>query len=161
MADSTQGEIRFRFSETDVAEWPMLQTIGKKALMRKRFQQPSFAPVAGEFLIENGRVWIPRTEVQSTAVQFFIEGHYDFAGGPDLLISLPLRNIGRGLLDSPPPPTGYAHAGWKVYLVVEPGQDGATQTKFRLGRRKYYRERGRLKELRELRRRMRTLRREE
>jgi hypothetical protein len=155
VADSVWGEIRYRLGATELAGWPFLQTIGKKALMRKRFREPSLAPIAGELPVEAGRIGIPRTEVQSSAVQFFIEGYYDLTEGPDLLITIPLRNIGRGRLATPPLPTGYAHAGWKVYLVVEKNRKGEPVAKFRLGRRRYYRERGRLEELRDLRRRMR------
>ena len=157
--DSTHGTLRYRLSETALAEWPLLETIGKKAWMRKRFRAPTIAPLAGELPIDSGRIHIPRTEVQSTAAEFFVEGYYDLNTGPDLLISIPLRNIGRGKLTVPPLPTGYAHAGWKVYLVVEVDEDGQPVTRFRLGRRQYYRERGRLDELRELRRRMRERRR--
>ena len=159
VADGAHGEIRYRLDTTALAEWPLLRTIGRKALMRERFQSPTVAPLAGTLPIEDGRIRIPRTEIQSTAAQFFVEGYYDLAKGPDLLITIPLRNIGRGQLLEPPPPTGYAHAGWKVYLVVEVDDNGEAVTRFRLGRRQYYRERDRLDELRDLRQRMREHRR--
>jgi hypothetical protein len=159
VVDSTQGQLHYRLDSATLAAWPLLQTIGRKMLMRQRFREPTIAPVAGELRIEDGRIHIPRTEIQSTAAQFFVEGHYDLGAGPDLLITIPLRNIGRGRRDVPPPPTGYAHAGWKVYLVVTLGEDGELVTRFRLGRRKYYRKRGRLDELRDLRKQMRERRR--
>jgi hypothetical protein len=96
--------------------------------------------------MDSGRVWLPRTEIQSTPLQLFVEGVVDTVTGPDLLVSVPLRNIGRGVLRDAPAPTGYAHTGWKVYLVVEPGKDGQSKAKFRLGRKRFYKERGRLEE---------------
>lgn len=146
MSDHTSGEISYELSELEIAESPFLRAIGKKAKMRKRFEHLQFAPLTVNLTIDSGRVNIPRTEVQSTGFQVFIEGDYHVEEGPDLLISLPLRNIGRGLLSLPPDTTGYARAGWKVYLVAEPGKDGEPKMKFRLGRRRYFKERGRLEE---------------
>ncbi|NJB84428.1 uncharacterized protein involved in outer membrane biogenesis [Lewinella marina] len=161
LMDSTQGKLRYRLTDAELADWPMLNRIGRKAWMAHRFRHLHFAPLEGEVKVENGRLSLPRTEVQSTGFQVFLEGELHPTEGPDLLVSLPLRNIGRGLLPAPPDTTGYAFAGWKVFLVYTTGRDGEVKTKFRLGRRRYYKNRGRLDELRELRQRWRALRRAE
>jgi hypothetical protein len=149
--DSTHGKMEVLVSGLEVSDWPGLGEIGRKAMMRKRFEALRFAPLSLKVRVDSGRVTLPRTEVQSTALQLFVQGHFDTLSGPDLLVSVPLLNIGRGVLDAAPERTGYARAGWKVYLVVEPGKDNKTQVKFRLGRRRYYREREGLEALRELR----------
>ena len=146
--DSTHGTLDFRLSDAELVDWPMLRAAGRKARMEERLAHVRFAPLRGTVVIDSGRISIPRTEVQSTGVQVFLEGTVDPVRGPDLLISVPLRNIGRGMLDEPPAPTGYALSGWKVYLVLEPGDDGETKMRFRLGRRRFFRERGRLEEYR-------------
>ena len=146
--DSTHGTLDFRLSDAELEDWPVLRAAGRKARMEERLAHVRFAPLQGTVVIDSGLVSIPRTEVQSTGVQVFLEGTIDPEGGPDLLVSIPLRNIGRGLLNEAPAPTGYAHAGWKVYLVLEPGDDGETKMRFRLGRRRFFRERGRLEEYR-------------
>ena len=149
----SRAGVNVMLSPTEIAEWPGLEAMGKKMLMRKRFQRIFTAPLSVALAIDSGRVHVPRTELQSTALQLFVQGHFDTLSGPDLLIAVPVfANIGRGKLRTAPPPTGYAHAGWKVFLVMEPGEDGTTKTRFRLGRRKYYKERGRLAEFRELKR---------
>jgi len=148
VADSTRGTFDVHLTDLSLTGWPFLETAGRKALMRKRFARLEFAPMAGRFALRNGVVNIPRTEVQSTALQVFVEGKYDLKTGPDMLISLPLRNIGRGVLDMPPPLTGYGGSGWKVYMIAEKGKDGEPRMKFRLGSRRYYKERGRLGEWR-------------
>ncbi|PPK88159.1 hypothetical protein CLV84_1124 [Neolewinella xylanilytica] len=150
--DSTHGTLDFRLTNTELIDWALLTEMGKKAWMADRLAKLRFAPLEGEVVIDSGLISIPRTEIQSTGVQFFVEGSIDPETGPDMLISIPLRNIGRGLMDQPPPRTGYARAGWKVYLVMEAGKDGETKTKFRLGRRRYFKDRGRLEEYRELKR---------
>ncbi len=155
--DSLSGRLQYRLGEFALTDWPALVALGRKARMRKgRMAELRFAPLAGDLLIRQGRLRLPRTEIQSTGVQLFVEGSYHPQWGPDLLVSLPLRNIGRGILNAPPPPTGYALSGWKVYLVATADEAGATKTKFRLGKRRYFRDHGRLEELRELKKRWRA-----
>lgn len=166
--DSTAGEISLLLSDLELTDWPQLQKVGRKMkARRKRFSKAIFGPMDLKVALDSGRVWIPRTEVQSTPLQLFVEGDFDTLAGPDFLVSVPLRNVGRGVLGMAPEPTGYAHSGWKVYLVLEPGKDGKTKTKFRLGRKRFFKERGRLEEfllekraMREQRRAMRKKRRE-
>lgn len=148
--EKVSGVLHFRIEGGELVNLPLLKEIGRKARMRKRFKEIFLGPLELFVAVESGRMTVPLTEIQSTAVQFFIEGHYDTLRGPDVLISIPLRNIGRGVLTSPPPPTGYALAGRKIYLVVEPDELSGTAVRFRLGRRKYYRERGTLEELKRL-----------
>lgn len=145
--DSTHGTVNLLLSELELNDWPQLQEIGRKIKAKKgRFEKALFGPTDLKVELDSGRIWIPRTEIQSTPLQVFIEGEIDTLTGPDFLVSIPLRNIGRGVLNKAPAPTGYAHSGWKVYLVLEPGKDGETKAKFRLGRRRFFRERGRLEE---------------
>ncbi|MBC6994271.1 AsmA-like C-terminal region-containing protein [Neolewinella lacunae] len=144
LLDDAEGDLHFELHGLQLAGWPALERFGKKALMEKRFEELVIAPFSVRVEVNDGRLVIPRTEIQSTALQLFVEGEYDLEEGPDLLISLPLRNIGRGVLDNPPPPTTYAQAGWKVFLVATPGEEGKMKMKFRLGRRKYHRLRGEL-----------------
>ena len=158
--DRTQGNLEYRLSGGELIDWPMLTRMGKKARMEERLAHVRFAPLEGRVVIDSGLVSVPRMEVQSTGVQVFVEGAFDPETGPDMLISVPLRNIGRGTMNEAPSRTGYARSGWKVFIVMEPGKDGKTKTRFRLGRRRYYQERGRLGELRELKNKWREERRE-
>ena len=150
--DSTAADLTFRLDDLALIDWPSLRAAGKRAFMEKRFARLGFAPLSGQLEVVDGELRLPRTEVQSTALQLFVQGTLNRASGPDLLIAVPLRaNIARGVLATAPAPTGYARTGWKVYLVYEPGKDGQPKMKFRLGRRKFYKDRGRLGELRALR----------
>ncbi len=150
--DRTQGNLDYRLSNAELIDWPMLISLAKKAWMKDRLSHIRFAPLEGDIVIDSGLVSIPRMEIQSTGAQVFLEGSIDPETGPDLLISIPLRNIGRGRMQQPPARTGYARSGWKVYLVMEPNGKGETKTKFRLGRRRYFKDRGRLEEYRRLKR---------
>ncbi|MEO0731426.1 MAG: hypothetical protein AAFZ52_01225 [Bacteroidota bacterium] len=139
--DDAAGDITFQLTGAELADWPFLVDIGRKAKMKKRFRHLRFADLEGRLFLKDGKLLLPRTEVQSTALQLFVEGKIDPTSGPDLLVSVPLRNIGQGLRTVPPDTTGYALAGWKVRFVLEP-----EKTRFRLGSRRYYRERGQLEE---------------
>lgn len=152
LLNRSEAGVRLKTSKIVLTDWPALTAMGKKALMKKRFAAVYLAPLDVVLRIDSGMVHIPRTELQSSALQLFVEGTVDTVNGPNMLIALPLKNIGRGLLDEAPEKTGFAHAGRKVYLVMEPGKDGETKMRFRLGRRKYYKDRWRLKELRRLKR---------
>lgn len=154
------GDLNLSVEAGELANLPLLKKVGRKALMRKRFEKVLLGPVDILVSMDSGRMSVPLAEIQSTALQFFVEGHYDTVRGPDLLISLPLRNIGRGKLLTPPLPTGYALAGRKVYVVVEPDDESGTKVRFRLGRRKYYRDRGMLSQLKQLKEQERQIRRE-
>ena len=145
------GGINYRLTDVAVSGWQPLLDLGKKVKMRRRFEDLRFAPLSGHLSIDSGRVDIPRTEIQSTALQLFVEGYYDLATGADVLVSIPLKNIGRGVLTDAPAPTGYSDAGWKVYLVTATDDKGALKPKFRLGKRRYFKNRGRLAEWRALR----------
>jgi hypothetical protein len=159
LLDSTAGDLSLELTGLELRNWPALLKIGRKAKMKKRFETLRFAPLKLTLRLKNGEVWLPRTEIQSTALQLFIEGDFDTLRGPDLLVSIPLRNIGRGLLDEPPTNTGYAAAGKKIYLVMERDKEGKPKLKFRLSRRKYFKERGRLEELKQLQQEERNIRR--
>ncbi|SEQ89961.1 AsmA family protein [Neolewinella agarilytica] len=150
LMDQTVGEIDLRLTDAEISNWSTLQKIGRKLRMRKRFERVKMTPLLVKMNFDSGQVWLPETEIQSTPLQLFVEGSYDTLGGADLLISIPLRNIGRGVLTEVPPLTGYAQAGRKVYLVVENDKDGAPKVRFRLGRKRYFRDRGRLGELKSI-----------
>ncbi|MEM9259377.1 MAG: AsmA-like C-terminal region-containing protein [Bacteroidota bacterium] len=150
LMDSLQGKLNFQLTDAEFKDWPALEAIGRKALMKRRFRSLRLPPLAMELTLDTGRISFPRTEIQSTALQLFVEGHYDLPNRPDLLLSIPLRNIGRGVLAVPPDTTGYAHSGWKVYLASGKDKAGNHKLKFRLGKRKYFRDRDRLEEFRTL-----------
>ncbi len=150
LMDQTVGEIDLRLTDGEISNWPILQEIGRKLKMRKRFERVKMTPLLVNMNFDSGQVWLPETEIQSTPLQLFVEGRYDTLGGADLLISIPLRNIGRGVLTEVPPLTGYAQAGRKVYLVVENDENGELKVRFRLGRKRYFRDRGRLEELKSI-----------
>ena len=151
--DSTNGNLAYRLTGLSLDDWLPLEEMGKKAFMADRFRHVGIAPLMGELKIVNGLATVPRMEIQTTPLQLFIEGEYSLTDGPDLLVSIPVwKNLFRGVLERAPEKTGYADAGWKVFLSASPGEDGQVKTKFRLGRRKWHKERGTMAEFRALKR---------
>ena len=151
LMNRSEAGVRLKTSTIVLDDWPQLQAMGRKALMKKRFNTIHLAPLDVNLRIDSGTVHIPHTEIQSSALQLFVEGRIDTVRGPDLLLSVPVfANLFRGAPGRAPAKTGLANAGWKVYLVMEQDKEGVTKTRFRLGRRKFYKDRGRLAELRAL-----------
>ena len=152
LIDSLRGGVLIDLNQLDVLRNPDLMAAGKKFWMGKRMREIRFAPVYAQINVDSNQLLIPQTEIHGTAFQLFVEGKYDLSTGPDLLVSIPLRNLFFGNRHERPERTGYDDAGWKVHLVLEPKADGTTAKRFRLGRRKYYRERGRLEEFKAMKR---------
>lgn len=151
LLNQSQAGVNLKLSPTQITNWPGMEELGRKLLMKKRFRSIAIAPMELALTVDSGTIYIPRVELQTTALQLFVEGKFDTIQGLDLLIALPVSsNLWRGVQATVPTKTGFAKAGWKVYLVIEQGKDGGTKTRFRLGRRKYYKDRGRLAELRSL-----------
>ncbi|OAV44012.1 hypothetical protein [Lewinella sp. 4G2] len=154
--DSTTATLNYDLQNIVLTDWPQLLEVGKKAKMQRRFERLGLAPLSGYLEMNHGVLPIPRMEIQTTALQLFLEGQYSLADGPDLLVSVPVwSNLFRGVLDEAPPKEGYAHAGWKVYLTMkmeeEDPQADKPKTGFLLSRRKYYKKRGELEEWKALR----------
>ena len=142
LSDRSSLAADFDLRDLILADWPALTAFGDKIFMKKRFRRVAAAPLTGRLTVDSNRYVLPQTEVQTTAIQLFVEGTVDPATGPDLLVSVPVwPNLFRGVLDEAPARTGYDGAGWKVFFVVKRDEKGRLRQKFRLGRRRYDRRR--------------------
>ncbi len=88
------------------------------------------------------RVEIREAEIQSNAVQAFVEGTLDRDSPENLWVSIPLKNIKKPDLEVTPDRTGYGAAGRKIYLQWISSRDKHNgKMKFHLSKKKFYRER--------------------
>lgn len=140
---SLSGTIAYELTDAVLLNNPALAKIGRKALMRARMQRVLMPPLKDTLHLIDGVLTVPRTEIATTGFQLFIEGSYDLLRGPDLLVSIPLRNVGYGRLLTPPLPRGYDGSGWMVHFVLSPPEEagGPMQQKFRFGRKRWDRRR--------------------
>ena len=87
-------------------------------LKKDRFEKLQFRPIEETFKIVDGELIIPRTEIQSSALQLFVEGHFKFDDYINVWISLPWKNLKNndGLILPEKQP--YDDAGSKFYLQI-------------------------------------------
>lgn len=112
----------------------------------ERFKNLRFQPIVQTFVIKNGEVIIPRMEIQSSAIQVFVEGKLKLNDYIDIWLSVPYKNLKTNDGLSLPEKTSYANASSKFYvqLVKDPknnkGEKQKLKVKVRLGNRKLRKE---------------------
>ena len=112
-------------------------------LKEERFEKLEFRPIQQTFEVTNGLIKIPRTEIQSTALHFFVEGESKIGEYQNLWISLPWNNIlkRRDGIELPEK-LSFEDSGAKFYIQIVQDKESEKErkqklrTKFRLGNRK-------------------------
>ncbi len=85
---------------------------------KERFEKLQFQPIVQTLDIKNGEILIPRTEVQSSALQLFIEGQVRLEDYLDIWISVPWKNLGKNDGLTLPAKTTFEKAGGKFYIQL-------------------------------------------
>lgn len=100
----------------------------------ERFKNLTFRPIVQTFVIRNGELIIPRTEIQSSAIQVFIEGKLKFKDYMDIWISVPYKNLKSNDGLTLPEKTSYEDAGSKFYvqLVQDKNSDKSRNQKLKI-----------------------------
>lgn len=112
-------------------------------LREERFEKLQFRPITLNLKVENGNIMIPRTQLQSTALQVFVEGQLKIGEYYNVWLSLPWNNIlkSRDGIELPEK-LSFEESGAKFYiqLVEDKDSDKSGKTKiksrFRLSNRK-------------------------
>ncbi len=139
---ATEGRLAFDLQEVVVIGLEPLDAIAARLKMEKRFQELRFAPIVGEVSINGQEVEFPRLEIQSNAIHLFMEGTLSYGDLTNIWVSIPIHNLRRTNRYVIPEKTGYANAKRKVYIEVTSDEKGENQFKFRLFKRKFYKDRG-------------------
>ncbi len=120
---------------------PLLENV--VLLKEERFEKLEFQPIRQTFEITDGKIMVPRTQLQSTAMQIFVEGELKPGEYYNLWISVPWNNIfkSRDGIELPEK-ISFEKSGAKFYLQIvqdkesEKERERKLKTKFRLGNRK-------------------------
>jgi len=139
---ATEGRLSFDLQDVVVIGLGPLDAIAARLRMEKRFQELRFAPIIGEVSIKGQEVEFPRLEIQSNAIHLFMEGTLSYGDLTNIWVSIPINNLRRTNRYIIPEKTGYANAKRKVYIEVTSDEAGENQFKFRLFKRKFYKDRG-------------------
>ena len=147
MSDATKGFITFDLQDVELEGFKAIDTFAEKIHKERRFADIRFASLNNTIAIRGSTIDIPLMEIQSNAIHLFIEGAYDLNGGnSNLWISVPLNNLKKPDLSIIPEKTGYVLAGKKVYLEFKVDPNTGNGIKFRTSKKKFYKERGILKQ---------------
>ncbi len=112
----------------------------KTPLMKdERFEHLEFRPINQTFKVVNGRIIIPRTQIQSSALQVFVQGELRIGEYVNIWLSLPWHNLKSISGLELPEKTSFDKAGSKFYIQIIQDKNSKKRsrqklkTKFRLG----------------------------
>jgi len=143
----TDAQLDFEIDGLELKGVQLMEDLGERFKREEQFYHILFAPLANTITIKESRIDLPRMEVQSTAGNVFVEGHVDNEEGSNLWITIPLSNLKKKDLLQPPSPQGYAAAKWKVFLEFYSDDAEPMDQKLRISKRKFYKKRDMLKQL--------------
>jgi len=141
LQDTTIGKLDFALYDMRIRDSEWLQKLGRKAYISDRFQDVRFSTIKNSLSIQGDQIMIPLMELQSNAINFFVEGHYH-QEDPNLWLSFPVHNIKSKDLSLSPEKEGYARRKAKLHLEYANDESGESKFKLRLNKRKFYKDRG-------------------
>ncbi len=140
--ESLNGTVQVDLQELAIYDFkPIMENV--VLLKDERFEKLQFRPIQQTFKVVEGNIEIPRTQIQSSALQLFVEGQLKIGEYINLWISLPWNNIfkSRDGLELPQK-ISFEKSGAKFYLQIVQDKENEKErkrklkTKFRLGNRK-------------------------
>ncbi|MCF8246813.1 MAG: AsmA-like C-terminal region-containing protein [Saprospiraceae bacterium] len=140
--EENSGEFNFELSNIVVKGFSPLDELAAKIRMKKRFEQLSFAPLENQLTIKGKDVQIPLMEIQSNAINMFIEGTYSYGDNTNIWVSIPLDNLKTPDSSVIPSNRGYAASKRKIYVEVTTDAKGSNKFKFHFRKKQFYKQRG-------------------
>jgi len=135
--NSLNGTIIFNLKELELFHFkPVLETVF--LLKEERFEQLRFRPLTQKFTIQDGVVTIPRTQIQSSGLQLYVEGAMKLDEYLNIWLSLPWKNLKSRDGLTLPEKESYQDAGAKFYVQLKKNnkkldrKDRQLKTRFRL-----------------------------
>ena len=149
ISNSLKGTIGFDLQEMQIKGFDPIIKVGNLIFKKKRFEDIRFGSIENILYVANNTVEIPLMQIQSTALDFFVDGHLGYQEVPtNLWTGIPLTNFkSRDLVDIPNK-TGYIESGKKVYIEAKSGKNNKIKYKLHFSERKYFKERELLSEYR-------------
>ncbi len=140
--EATSGLLDFELSDIAIKGYAPLDGLAAKIRMKKRFEHLRFAPIKNTLRIKGEDITIPLMEIQSTAINMFVEGTYSYGKNTNIWVTVPLDNLkkNKGLVI--PSKRGYTAIKRRIYVEITPDKDGKNKFKFHLRKKKFYKQRG-------------------
>ena len=138
----TRAKLDFELYDLEVQGIDVIDQIAKKLFISRRLHKLKFAPLTNEITVTGSRIDIPQMEIQSTGFDLFMEGHIDQKNHTNVWLTIPLDNLKRIPTKIIPSKRGYANSARNIYVELSAEMGEKTRSKFRLSRRKFYKQRG-------------------
>ncbi|MEZ4933711.1 MAG: AsmA-like C-terminal region-containing protein [Saprospiraceae bacterium] len=146
ISEANNGILHFELKNIILKGFEPLDEIAAKLRMKKRFEEIRFAPISNRLEIKGSYIIIPQMEIQSNAINMFVEGTLSYADNTNIWVSIPIDNLKKADRSVIPKKRGYAATRRKVYIEVTTDKNGDNRFKFRNTKRKFYKQRGILKQ---------------
>jgi len=146
ITSDNNGLVSFELRNIEIEDFEPLDEIADKFFMKKRFAKINFAPLRNNLTIKGTEVDIPLMEIQSNAINLFVEGNLSYGDKTDLWVSIPLFNLKKRNLDEVPKKRGYYGRKFKIHVNVTSDEDGENKFKIHLTKRKFFKARGLLEQ---------------
>ena len=141
VTEKTKGAIDFNLSDVTIQGMPNLDTIATKIRMKKRFANLRFAPITNQITFDGNDINIPLMEIQSNALNLFIEGKLSYGNLTNIWVSVPWDNLKKADRSIIPEKRGYGATWRKSYVEITSDETGANVFKIRLRKKKFYKQR--------------------
>ena len=93
--NSLKGNIDFSIRDGELNNFEPLVKITTTALKNRDFSQIRFTELTNHIKIVGSAIYIPKMEIRSNVVVFFVEGVYDTKKGTDMSIQIPVSNLSK------------------------------------------------------------------
>ncbi|MCU0347159.1 MAG: hypothetical protein MUC59_09450, partial [Saprospiraceae bacterium] len=142
IAEETSGQLDFELNDIAIKGFAPLDELAAKIHMKKRFEHLRFAPIHNTLRINGADIEIPLMEIQSTAINMFVEGTYSYGKNTNIWVTVPLDNLkkNKGLVI--PPKRGYTVIKRRIYIEVTTDENDKNDFKIHLRKKKFYKQRG-------------------
>ncbi len=141
ITEKTKGTMDFDLSNVSIQGMPNLDTIATKIRMKKRFANLRFAPIINHIVIDGNDITIPLMEIQSNALNLFLEGTLSYDDRTNIWVSVPWDNLKKADRTIIPEKRGYGATWRKSYVEITSDERGANVFKIRLFKKKFYKQR--------------------
>lgn len=123
VTDASEGKINFVLEKGELNNFEPLLEIGEKAFKKQDFSQISFAELKNVLDVKGTTFIVNPMDIRSTALNFSVEGIYDYKKGTDMSIKFPLNNLTRSQANTDLGKGGKAKKGVSLRLRVRTGDD--------------------------------------
>lgn len=127
---SSRGDISFSLRKGALNNFEPIKKIQKFVFKNRDFNTIEFAELKNKLTINRGEITIPRMEIQSSVLSFFVEGLYSPKGKTDVSVQVPFNNLKKRDEDYIPENIGVENKGGRsIFLRGQTGNDGTVQFK--------------------------------